>query len=88
MLVRLTGYKRLDFIDDKGNPVKGTQLFANFAEDEVEGFAADKFFIKQSIALPNPLTPGTDYDIEFNRKGKVISVNPATQAVKLNLNKG
>ena len=85
MLVRLVGYKNLDFTDDKGNPVKGTQLFANFPEDDVVGFATDKFFIKPHIQLPE-LTPGNDYDVEFGRKNKILGVTPATsQAVKLNI---
>ena len=86
MNIRLTGYRDLDFTDDNGKPVKGTQLFGNFLEEGVNGHAADKFFIKSSIEMPT-LTSGTDYDIEFNRKGKVISVTLASQVAKININK-
>lgn len=74
---KLYGYKRLDFTDDKGNPVKGTQLFTGYKEDGVTGEACGKLFIRDGIELP-ALTVGMTLDIEFNRKGKVVAVKAAS----------
>lgn len=78
----LLGYKDLDFVDEKGNPVKGKQLFTAYGEDGVTGKACGKLFIRAgSIELP-PLAVGMALDITYNRKGKVTSVKAATTSAK------
>lgn len=74
---KLHGFKFLDFLDDKGMPVKGTQLFTSFPEDGVTGEACGKLFIRDGMDLP-PLTVGMMLDITYNRKGKPTSVKVAT----------
>jgi len=76
----LVGFRELDFTDDKGNSVKGTQLHTTYSEDGVTGKACGKTFIRAgSMELP-PLTVGMALDITYNRKGKVTSVKAATPA--------
>ncbi len=70
----LVGFRELDFIDDKGNPVKGTQLYTTYSEDGVTGKMCGKLFIHAgTIALP-PLTVGMALDITYTRKGKVKAI--------------
>lgn len=73
---RLVGYRKLDFLDDNGSHVKGTQLFTTYAEDGVTGEMCGKYFIREGMDLP-ALTPGMALDITFNRKGKVVAVKAA-----------
>jgi hypothetical protein len=86
MVIHVVGRKKLDFVDSNNNPVKGTQLFANFSDDsEVEGLSADKFFIKDSqFTLPANLV-GASLNVEFSRKGKLIGITPASQTIKLDI---
>lgn len=76
---KLHGYKKLDFSDDNGNPVKGTQLYTSYPEDGVTGEACGKLFIRDGIDIP-PLTVGMMLDITYNRKGKAVAVKAATAA--------
>lgn len=74
---KLHGYKKLDFSDDNGNPVKGTQLYTSYPEDGVTGEACGKLFIRDEMELP-PLTIGMMLEITYNRKGKPVSVKTAS----------
>lgn len=73
---KLVGFRKLDFLDDKGTPVKGTQLFTTYPEDGVTGEMCGKTFIREGMELP-PLSVGMVLDITFNRKGKVAAVKAA-----------
>jgi len=78
----LLGYKAIDFVDDKGNPVKGIQLYTAYGDDGVTGKACGKLFIRAgTITLPS-LTVGMDLKIAYNRKGKVTSVKAAVTPAK------
>lgn len=79
MLVKLNGYKNLDFVTEEGNAIKGTQLFVSYAEEGVVGEMTDKLFLRDGLALP-ALTVGAALNVEFNRKGKVIGVQPVNSA--------
>lgn len=73
---KLHGFKPLEFPDEKGNLVKGTNLFTSYPEDGVIGEACGKLFIRDGMELP-PLTVGMMLDITYNRKGKVVAVKAA-----------
>lgn len=74
---KLLGFKKLDFLDDKGNPVRGVQLFTSYLDDGVTGEACGKLFIRDGIELPS-LSPGMVLEIGYNRKGRPISVKAAS----------
>lgn len=80
MVVRLHGIQIMDFVSQKGEQIKGTNLFICFAEDGVVGEKADKIFLKDGFALP-PVKPGDMIDIDFNNKGKAVGVTIATKQV-------
>lgn len=86
MIVTLVGWKHLDFPNDRGEQVKGTQAFVSFPEDGVTGQRTDKLFFKDGFELP-ALEPGMTLEIAFNRKGKPEKVTAAPTAQRLNLGK-
>lgn len=70
---RLLGFRELDFKSDRGEAIKGTQLFVGFDENGVTGQAVDKLFVRDGLDLPE-LTPGMVLDVQYNRKGRVVAV--------------
>lgn len=86
MIVTLMGWKHLDFSNDRGEQIKGTQTYVAFQEDGVTGQQTEKLFLKDSMELPE-LTPGMALDVSFNRKGKPEKVTAAPATQKLNLGK-
>ncbi len=77
MFLKLFGFRKLDFVPDGGEAVKGNQLFVGWEEDGVTGMMTDKLFIRDGLELPT-LAPGMMLDVQFNRRGKVIAVKAAT----------
>lgn len=86
MLAYLLGYRPLDFTNDRGELVKGTQAFIASQEDGVIGQRADKLFLKDGMELPE-LVPGMALDVVYNRKGKPEKVSAVETSQRLNLNK-
>ena len=68
----LLGVRKLDFTTNDGQ-VKGTQLFIAFDEDDVQGKATDKIFVKSDIQLPK-MELNKPFQVFFNRKGKVEAI--------------
>ena len=71
----------LDFTDDKGNQVKGTQVFLCRPSKEAgwQGVEVGKFFIRSdSEVLSKPLPKaGANVQIGFNRFGKISYLQEA-----------
>ena len=74
MVVDVFGVQLVDFSNQNGEVIKGTNLFVAYPHDRVVGLKTDKFFIKQSIDCTRIKT-GDRVDISFNRYGKVDSLN-------------
>lgn len=87
MLMYLLGHKSLDFTTDKGEPVKGIQVFVAYTEDGVTGQRTDKLFFRDGFELPDGLKPGVTLDVAFNHRGKPEKVTVVPTAQKLNLSK-
>jgi hypothetical protein len=91
MVAKVVGIKKVEFTNDNGEHILGTTVHYNGIDLEVEGVVAESVFVKLPFTVPEGLALGMDIHVDFNRKGKfkgMTAVNPATQAVKLNLNKG
>lgn len=77
----IISHRDLDFSDDKGNQVKGVQLFmCRPCNDRGwHGVEVSKFFIRDgSEVLAKPLPkPGTIVQIGFNRFGKISYIEEA-----------
>lgn len=74
MLVDIFGVQLVDFSNQNGEVIKGTNLFVGYPYTHVVGVKTDKFFIKQSIDC-SKIKPGDSVDLSFNRYGKVDSLN-------------
>lgn len=70
MNVYLDGLRDLDFINEEGKPVQGTQLFVSYPWEGVTGEITDKFFVQRGFPLPAEIAPGDILDVAFNRKGR------------------
>ena len=73
MTATLLGVRPLNFTANDGKQVVGVQIFASFPDQGVTGHATDKFFVRQDVQLPK-LQVGKNYEIFFDRKGKVEAV--------------
>ena len=74
MLVKVQGFRQMDFKGSDGKQVKGTTLYASYPEDGVTGEVTDKFFIKPEVSIPKGVAIGKTLDIGFNRRGKVETI--------------
>lgn len=77
MKVNLIGLKVVQFKDDNGREVNGTNLYCTFADENVTGLRAEKFFVKSEVTLPKELKQNDVLDIQFNMKGKVEAISKA-----------
>lgn len=70
MQVRLLGVQPVNFTNNNGEAIKGTNIFCAFKDENVEGLRTEKFFLKDGIKLPECKINDT-IEISFNMKGKV-----------------
>lgn len=82
----LLGSKKLNFTNNQGESVKGTQVFVSFEEEGVEGQRTDTLFFRDGFELPN-FKPGMTIDVVFNRKGKPVQVVATSASQRINLGK-
>uniref|UniRef100_A0AAU8AUG6 Uncharacterized protein n=1 Tax=Dulem virus 75 TaxID=3145786 RepID=A0AAU8AUG6_9VIRU len=73
MKVQVIGKRVLDFTDDKGNHINGTQVFLSYPSMDFEGVQVDKVFLAHNVINPGSLMVGGSYQAEYNRSGKLIS---------------
>ena len=59
MQVKLVGVQPVNFTNNNGETINGTNIFCAFRDENVEGLRTEKFFLKDAI------------EISFNMKGKV-----------------
>ena len=77
MKVNLLGYQPLHFKNATGEEVNGTNIYVAFEDSNVTGFKADRFFLREEISLPKDTKINDCLDVEFNQKGKIISITKA-----------
>lgn len=71
MQVKLVGVGRIDFSNSNGERICGNNLFVAFKDENVQGMRTEKFFVKEEVALPEPIKINDVLDISFNHKGKI-----------------
>lgn len=81
---RELGRKSIDFVTPDGKHVRGVQLHWAFPEDGVDGEAVECVFLRDGTSLP-PAKPGQTIQVEYNRKGRVVSVT-AVSGKQINFN--
>lgn len=81
MKVTLTGFKSVDFLNDRRERVQGMNIFIVYPDENVVGLAAEKKFISQTVWDGFKITPeqladsiDTAIDVEFGRKDKIVGL--------------
>lgn len=74
MQVKLVGIQHVNFTNNSGETITGTNIFCAFKEENVEGLRTEKLFLRNGIELPDCKLNDT-LEISFNRKGKVERVS-------------
>jgi hypothetical protein len=77
MQAQLVGVQRIDFTNNNGEKINGTNLFVAFVDENVEGLRTEKFFLKEGIALPKDTKLNDKIELSFNHKGKIEMINKA-----------
>ncbi|WP_300382440.1 hypothetical protein [Clostridium sp.] len=77
MQVKLVGVQNINFTNNSGESIKGTNIFVGFKDENVEGLRTEKFFIKDGIALPKETKLNDTIDLSFNHKGKIEMIYKA-----------
>lgn len=75
MQAKLLGVMKVNFTNNQNESVQGTNLFVAFQDENVEGLRAEKFFLKDTIALPKETKINDVIDIVFNYKGRIEAIN-------------
>lgn len=77
MVCNCLGYRRLDFVNDESQLVRGYKVFISYPEQDVTGFSCDNIFFSDEAlrSLDVAFSVGKSYDIQFTRKGRVSSVS-------------
>lgn len=76
MQVKLVGIQKISFINSNGETVNGTKVHCMYKDPNIEGFAVEKFFLKEEIKLPE-CKVNDNIELVFNMKGKVENVYKA-----------
>jgi len=77
MQAKLIGVMSVNFSNANGEQIQGNSIFLAFKDENVQGLRTEKFFLKDSIALPEQVKINDTLEISFNHKGKIESVNKA-----------
>lgn len=74
MKVQIIGLQGIQFTNNNGEEINGTNIFCVFQDENVEGLRSEKFFLKKGITLPKDTKLNDTIDISFNMKGKVEAI--------------
>jgi hypothetical protein len=77
MQAQLLGVQYVDFKNNSGETISGTNIFVAYKESGVEGMRAEKYFLKEGITLPKDIKLNSVLELSFNRKGKIEAVYKA-----------
>ena len=77
MQAKLLGYMLVDFINTKGEQIKGNNIFVAFKDNNVQGLRTEKFFLNSDTPLPEDIKVNDVLELSFNFKGKLQVVSKA-----------
>lgn len=78
MKFNLVGIRDTRFMNDKtGEVISGKTIFVTYEEYGVRGLKADKLFLSEKKNLYVPSQLPAEIDIQFNRYGKIDSIDLA-----------
>ena len=81
MKVKLLGLQELDFATDRGDKIKGTNIWISYPEKDVTGETAVKCFLSPELLGSTKLSVGLNFNIEFNAKGKIAAISALNATV-------
>ena len=76
-LYKYMGDRSYSFTNSNGEHISGKSLYIAFEEENVNGYCTDKVNLRPEIELPSGIKFGDNLVIQFDRKGKVVSVSKA-----------
>lgn len=71
----LVGYRDVDFVGTDGNQVKGKTIYIEREDQYVTGTMCENFFVSSRLLSNLDLDLGSEYEIFFNRRGKIDTIN-------------
>lgn len=77
MQAKLLGVMPVNFRNNNGKEISGTNIFVAFKDENVEGLRAEKLFLKENIPFPDNIKLNDNLEIAFNYKGKVEMISKA-----------
>jgi len=86
MISEVVGVKVCNFTSSDGNLIVGQSVYHCFKEENVEGVACDKIFLRDDSGFP-ALKVGDKIDVSYNRRGKIESVSIIQPIKNITLNK-
>ena len=63
MLIKVVGSRKLNFANQDGSKVEGTQYAYLFEDPHCDGYWIDKFFVNKGATLQCEVLVGHDYDV-------------------------
>lgn len=67
------GIQNINFKNNDGDLVRGTNLFLGFKDENVIGLKAQKFFLKEDFKLPD-IKPNDKLHLTFDMKGRITEI--------------
>lgn len=69
MIINIIGVRNVNFVDQStSNQISGKTYYYMFEDNNVQGYAADKFFISNNVV--DPFIVGKAFEVVYNRYGK------------------
>ena len=75
MIAQVVGRMQLSFESKDGSCIEGTNMYCLVQNPNVEGLEAIKVYVPKSIEIPKGLEINKKVNIDFNHKGKIVSIN-------------
>lgn len=67
------GIQNINFKNNDGDLVRGTNLFLGFKDENVIGLKTQKFFLREDFKLPD-IKPNDKLHLTFDMKGRITEI--------------
>lgn len=74
MKARIIGIEEINFKNQVGEVISGTNIFIAYEHPNTEGLRCDKVFLKEEVKLADDIKPNELVEIYFNMRGKAEKV--------------
>lgn len=65
----------VEFVNDSKETIKGKNIYGLYVDENVNGYKAQKFFLKEGIELPKGTNLNDMLDVSFNVKGRIEKIS-------------